>query len=187
MTPAGYFQQLALNGQCFIGSTAVAGVAIPISTATSQTFGLWNPAGSGVNAVLNKLMIGCTADGTNDFAGLGLLYLTGAGSQIGTGAPIVSLTQVNPVNALLGSGKSSQVRFAPAAIAVTTAGTFAYSLGFTSFEGDIATTALAPVSLYHDFCGGVVVPPGVAIFLGGDEAPGLTTQITLTWAEIPIN
>lgn len=180
-----WFVTQALAGNAFIGATAVAGVAIPISTATSQTFGLWNPAGSGVNVVLNKLTLGVAADGTNAFAGIGLLALLNAGSQIGTGAPVVSLTQVSPVNCKVGAGAASKVRFAPAAIAVTTAPAFLYGLGFSSFAGDIATTALAPVQLIHDFNGGVVVPQGVAIFLGGNAAPGLTTQISLTWVEVP--
>jgi hypothetical protein len=181
-----FFQQLALAGQCFIGSTAVAGVVIPVSTTTSPTFLLWNPTGSGVHLVLNRMMISAPADGTNDFVGLGLSYVASAGSQIGTGAPVVSGTFVAPLNARLGNGQASKARFAPATATIVAAGTFIYSLGFTLFEGDIATTALAPVSLIHDFGGGVVVPPGVAILPVADEAAGLTTQISLTWAEVPV-
>lgn len=183
-----FFQQLALNGQCFIGSTAVAGVVIPVSTSTSPTFLLWNPAGSGVYAVFNKMMIGAPADGTNDFVSLGLSLVTSAGSQIGTGAPIVTGTFVAPVNAILGNGAPvSRMRFCPATATLVAAGTFAYTLGFTAFEGDIATTALAPVSLIHDFNGGVILAPGTAVHVVADEAAGLTTEITLTWAEVPVS
>lgn len=182
-----FFQQLALSGRCYIGSTAVAGVVIPVSTTTAPTFLLWNPAGSGVNAVLNKMMIGAPADGTNDFVSLGLSYVPSAGSQIGTGAPVVTGTFVAPLNALIGNGApASKMRFAPATATLVAAGTFFYTLGFTAFEGDIATTALAPVALIHDFNGGVVVPPGVSVHVVADEAAGLTTEITLTWAEVPV-
>lgn len=183
-----FFQQLALAGKCYIGSTAVAGVVIPVSTTTSPTFLLWNPAGSGVYAVLNKLMIGAPADGTNDFVSIGLSVVTNAGSQIGTGAPVVSGTFVAPISALVGNGApASKMRFAPATASIVAAGTFFYTLGFTAFEGDIATTALAPVALIHDFNGGVVVAPGTAIHVVADEAAGLTTEITLTWAEVPVS
>lgn len=183
-----WFIQQAIAGRCYIGSTAVAGVVIPVSTATAATYLLWNPAGSGVYAVFNRMMIGAPADGTNDFVSLGLSLVANAGSAVATGSPIASGTFVSPINAQLGNGGPvSKLRFAPATATLTAAGTFAYALGFTAFEGDIATTALAPVSLIHDFGGGVILPPGSAVHAVADEAAGLTTQISLTWAEVPIS
>lgn len=186
MTPAGYFQQLALNGQCFIGSTAAAGAVLPIYTNTSQTFGLWNPTGSNVNVVLNKLTLGAATVTTTVLATLGIAYTANAGSQIGTGAPVVSLTQVSPVNAIVGGGDSSKVRFAPAAITTVAAPAWLYGLGIFSPDGDMATS-LSNVIISYDFNGSLIVPPGVAIYLAGTAASGQTYNCTLTWAEVPVS
>ena len=62
---AGKYFPETLNGQTFIGSTAAAGTAYPISTGTAATFGLWNVS-PGTLAVLQRLT-GAYTSGTIAF------------------------------------------------------------------------------------------------------------------------
>lgn len=178
------FLQLALAGQCFFGSTTQDGVAIPAYNSTSPVFALWNPAGSGVDLVLNKLTAGVTADGTNAIAALGFSYLANAGAAIGTGAPVSAFTATAPFNARVGEGKASKARFSLSA--TITAGTFLYALGFNGWAGDIAATALSPTTYNYDFNGSLIIPPGVFIHAVAEATLGLSLQMSLSWAEIPI-
>src|SRR3990167_7337716 len=60
----GKWYSAALNGRLFIGSSLIAGVTIPVNTATAATFTLFNPLGSGVNVELATLDIGWPAGAT---------------------------------------------------------------------------------------------------------------------------
>src|SRR5438128_2903586 len=74
-------------GNVYIGSTAAAGVVPPIYNNTAQTFGLWNPAGSGKNLVLVSLRVGLVTVGvvTDNFV---MGYLTAAGATVAGSAAI---------------------------------------------------------------------------------------------------
>ncbi len=177
-----FIAQQALAGNGFIGSTAIAGVAIPLTTATAQVFGLWNPAGSGVKVVLDKLLMGIATLGTNIVASLAWSFLPNAGATIGAaGAPITAFTDTTIRNMIVGAGNSSKVRFTGSA-ATTIAATHLQSISLSSTTGT-PTDATPPLFFDHD--GSLIIPPNVAIFLVGSVAPGSTYTTTLTWAEIP--
>ncbi len=178
--PSGYFQQLALNGQCFIGSTTNAGVAIPAYNATAQVFGLWNPQGSGVNLVLNKLSLAVATLGTNAVSAIGLSYLLSTGSQIASGSPISAFTGTTPFNALLGVGAAPKGRVTLSA--TTTAPAFLMSLGMA--QNATTTQPVAEQAYTFDFNGSLIIPQGVYVGLGGSAAPGSTYQVSLSWAEV---
>lgn len=178
----GYLPAQTLAGNVFIGSTAATGIAIPAYNATAQLFGLWNPAGSGKNAVLVKINIGVATLGTPAVSALGLSYISGAGSAIGaTGAPITAFATTAPVNGLVGKGSQNSALFTLAA--TTIAPTFFYDLALSQ-ESAVAGTGV--FWMEHDFDGAVIVPPNTYIGLGGSAAPGQTTQATLVWFELPI-
>jgi len=179
----GYFQQLALAGKCFFGSTTNAGVAIPAYNATAQVFGLWNPAGSGVLLVLNKLAIAVATLGTNAVSAIGLSYLANAGASIANGGPISAFTQTASQNARVGNGLASKGRFTLSA--TITAPTFLMSLGMA--QNATTTQPVAEQAYNYDFNGSLIVPEGVYIGLGGSAAPGSTYQATVSWAEVPVN
>jgi hypothetical protein len=181
-----WFVQQALAGNCFIGSTAQAGVVLPTMAGTAHVFGLWNPTGSGVGLVLNRLTLTPITVTTTVIGGVGLGLVANAGSQTGTAAPIVSLTSVAPVNAVLGYGAVSKARFAPGAITLGANPSWLYGPGIFSPDGDMATS-LSNTIINHDFNGGVIIPPGVAIVVAGSAALGQTYNLALTWAETPIN
>src|ERR1700730_7015850 len=87
----GKYYTKAYRGNVFIYATAPAGVAPPAYNATAQTFGIWNPAGSGKNISIIKLCIGLVTVGvvTDHFC---WSFVTNAGSQIATGATISAAT-----------------------------------------------------------------------------------------------
>ena len=181
----GYLVQQTLGGNSFIGSTTQAGIVLPAYNATAQKFGLWNPANSGVNLVLDKLSIALATIGTEALAAIGLSYLLNAGSAVGTGAPVSAFTATAPVNGLLGAGKSSRGRFT--LDATITAPTFFYALGISQISTDFNTaTNDGYAKLTHDFDGSIIIPPGVYVGLGGSVAGGQTYQGSLSWFETEV-
>jgi hypothetical protein len=170
------------EGIVFIGSTAAAGVVIPAYNSTSPTFGIWNPTGSGVEAVLLHVKLGLVTVGTAAMAAMGLTWLANAGDKIATGSAISAFTDGTPINTRLGYGKKSQVRFTPSGATLGAAPVHLSSIGQTS-----GTTGLGAnwQWIREDFDGHPSVPPGNFLGIGGSVAPGLTMQITLCWMEIP--
>lgn len=182
--PNGYMAQLALAGQCFIGTGPVAGIAIPVSTTTTCRFCLWNPQGSGVNLLLNTLTIAKVDAGDAGVGGYALSYVPNTGSTVATAAPVATFTALTPLNALISVGPSAKARFASAATGttVTTAGTTFYALGISK---ETITDTVGEVICQYDFSGSVIVPQGVFIHLIGTAADTQVTMPTITWAEIP--
>lgn len=181
----GKYYQWAYNGQLFIGSTPIAGVAIPISSTTAPTPCLWNPLGSGVNAVLVAYYVGYTG-GTGVVGGLGYYVLTGAGSVIGTGAPFTAFAATTPSNALVGFGNSSKVKWSSTGTCtLTTAGTLLRGFGVGQSAPVAAGTSIW--GLYVDtFDGTIIIPPGVAFYPAATAASGDTFVQSLIWYEAPI-
>ena len=113
-----YYDQVAA-GNVFIGSTAAAGVAYPISTGTAVTFAVWNTS-SNMNAVLLRMNVGYTS-GTIALGALGIANQY-CGFAIGTAAPLSAFNGSTPKNALLGNGNASSMQFCGAATTTLTAG-----------------------------------------------------------------
>ncbi len=174
-----YFQQLALAGKCFIGSTAATGVDLPIYNATAaHTAVLWNPAGSGVCLMLNKAVIGQADATTPAITSLALSYLLNTGSGIGTGAPVVSFTDALVQNSRLGLG-GNKARFGAASISATA---LLASLGVSQIS---ATPGTGIDTSVFNFDGTVVVPPGALVaFTGAPIAFGQAVVATINWAEV---
>lgn len=180
----GRYYERASRGHVFLLSTVVAGLAVPISTTTAPTVLLWNPTSSGKNLVL----IRCTmayVSGTSVAAAIGLSYITSAGSTLATGANISALAASTPTNALIGSGLTSVMR-------VSAAGTntiLATTNWFYTMFGEsalIATTAMNPYGVSHDFEGLVVIPQGVAVYPNASAATGALLSQTFIWEEIEV-
>lgn len=171
--------QQGLAGNLYFGSTAAAGAAVPLTTATAQVFGMWNPPGSGVIGVLDKLIMGIATLGTNIVAALNWSVLTNV-QAIATGSSITAFTDTTIRNAQIGRGKTPKIRFTGSA-ATTIAATQLVPVGITSTTG---TPTNSTPMLVFEHNGLIMVPEGVAIFLVGSVAPGSTYQIGLSWAEI---
>lgn len=170
-------------GATFHGSTAVAGVLVPVSTTTGPTFGLWNPAGSGKNAILIKYKAGWVST-TGAPGAICYNVVTNAGSAIATAAPISAFTAVAPVNGVIGGGLSSAMRFAPATLTLTTAGTVYATSGISQLTITGASTAVPQWQIEDSFDGTTIVPPGVLWYTTGTAALLSVVVQTLSWVEV---
>ncbi|MFA5898355.1 MAG: hypothetical protein WC829_04500 [Hyphomicrobium sp.] len=164
-------------GNIFIGSTAVAGVALPISTGTAVTCALWNTSVNR-NATLLGVAIGYTS-GTIALGEFGIANQF-VGTTVGTGAPMAAATAGTPKNAFLGSGASSTMTFIPGTATLTAGGTAAMWLG-KSIES--ATAGLGIFDGYRMLDVPLVVPPGQVVFLCGSVAQTAIFTCSLMWRE----
>jgi hypothetical protein len=166
-------------GKVFIGSTAVAGTAFPISTGTAVTFGLWNTS-TNKDAVLLSLNLGYTS-GTIALGEIGLANQN-VGYAIGTAAPLSAFNAGTPKNAYLGAGNASAMSFTPAATTTLTAGGTA--CWWSGYSIESATAGLGIFRAQIDIDGQVIVPPGQLVFLCGSIAQTALFTASLVWAEV---
>jgi hypothetical protein len=183
----GKYLEQSYRGNVYIGSTSSAGAVIAIASTKTPTYTIWNPAGSGKLCVPIVTLISWNAT-TSVLGALVWTATTGAGSAIATTAPFVTFTTpATPVNANLGSGKVSQMKFGNdgTTISITAAATFYRNTGFT-VTADTVATATAGWTWRDDWDGMSVIPPGNAIHLMGSTAVALTAVVSMVWAEIPL-
>ena len=178
---AKYYKDVA-DCDVFIGSTAAAGSAFPISTGTAVTVGLWNSSTT-KNAVMMGLNVGFTS-GTIALGEIGLANQR-VGYATGTGAPLAAFTAATPKNALLGSGKASSMSFSAAATTTLTAGGTACWWSGKSIES--ATPGLGVFSANIDIDGAVIVPPGQICFVCGSVAQTGLFTMSMIWKEVDID
>ncbi len=176
---AKYFTD-TLAGRVFIGSTAAAGVALPVETGTAVTFGLWNTSPNR-NAVPLWISMAYVS-GTIVVGGFGIANQS-CGFAIGTAAPLSAFTDGTPKNALLGYGGASAMRFTPSAATLTAGGTRCMLLGAAH---EIATAGPGVSTITYDFNGALIVPPGQLIFPCYSIAQTGVFSISMAWAEVPV-
>ena len=169
-----------MQGNVFIGSTAAAGTAYPISTGTAVTFGLWNNTTT-KNAVLLGLNVGYTS-GTIALGEIGLANQY-VGFATATAAPLSAFTDGTPKNALLGMGGASSMRFTPSAATLSAGGTACYWSGY-SIESASADTGIYSAKI--DIDGQVIVTPGQLVFVCGSVAQTGLFTMSLIWQEVAI-
>ena len=175
-----YFTDTSL-GNHFVISTAAAGVAVPISTGTALTCGLWNTATT-KNATLTFLSIGYTS-GTIALGCWGILNQA-VGFQVATAAPMAAITVGTAKNLLLGSGKSTTMSPISSTATLTTGGTALLWLGPAQAS---ATAALGVINGFnYEFDGKVVVTPGQVVAVCASVAQTGLYSISLGWTETDI-
>lgn len=180
----GSYYAAARAGRVFQQSVVVGGVAIPISTTTAPIIALWNPTGSGKNAVLLRYLANFVA--TPSVPGtIGLMFVNKAGSQIGTAAPVVAFNDVAPVNGLIGGGLASVMRSSNAATNTLIAAGIWHTTLFANYTVAAATAVPSSGPLFYDFDGSVIVPPGVIVYPAASAASAAMQQ-TLIWEEVPV-
>jgi hypothetical protein len=175
-----YYDQVKA-GRCFVGNTAAAGVASPISTGTAVTFGLWNTSTT-KNAVPLWINIGYTS-GTIALGAFGLANQF-VGFNIATGAAMTAFTAGTPKNLLLGSGNGSSMSFTPSGATLAAGGTslMTFDAGKAS-----ATAALGEINgLGYEFDGSVIVTPGQLVFVASSIAQTGVYTMSMAWAEVDI-
>lgn len=182
---ADHFQE-CYRGNVFYGSTATAGVIIPIASTLTPTYSVWNPAGSGKLMVPIVTLIGWTAT-TAALGSLIWMATTNAGSGISTTAPFVAFGTGTPVNGYLGGGNASVVRLGSGGTTTLVAASTVYRETGLSVTATTAATATGPGWVWRDdWNGSGIIPPGNAIHLMGTTAIAITAQVTLAWYEIPL-
>ena len=182
----GKYYNWAYRGKVFIGSTPIAGVAIPISSTTAPTPCLRNPLGSGVNLVLIRYTAAYTG-GTGAVTGFGYYALTNAGGTIGTAAPVSAFAATTPTNALIGFGAASRAKFSgTGTVTLTTAGTLVRPMALGQAVAAATNANLPQPGIQDDFDGTVIIPPGVLFYPAGTAASGDTFAQSLIWYEAPI-
>ncbi len=180
----GKYASLADKGLIFVAPVAAA-AAVPIATTLTNAPALWNPASSGKYVYPLRVVLSLGAIGTPILNGFTISYLKDAGDNIGTGAPVVTWTNVAPTNALIGKGTACKTKFSPAVSTYTTQPARLMDLGFGHhLEGSAASGQLYS-QFYYDFDGGLVMPPGTTIHLGSTIATSTTYWTTFIFAELP--
>lgn len=179
-----YFSQ-ALRGNVYHGSTAAAGVVVPISTTLTPTFSLWNPAGSGVNLELINVKVLWSAT-TAALGGLLWMYTPNAGSGISTTAPFVAFGSGTAANGLVGAGTGKARLASGGTTTLVAAATMLTNLG-ASITATTAATATGPGWQWKDdYDGSIILPPSTAIHLMASTAILITATISVAWAEVPV-
>jgi hypothetical protein len=176
-----YYDQVNA-GRVFIGNTAAAGVASPISTGTAVTFGIWNTSQTH-NAVLLWCNIGYTS-GTIALGAFGLANQN-VGFNIATGAAMTAFTEGTPKNAKVGAGNASRMKFTPSGATLAAGGT-----SLMTFDGGkaSATAALGEINgLGYEFDGSVIVTPGQLVFVASSIAQTGVYTMSMAWAEVEID
>lgn len=180
----GYLPALTLAGKVFIGTTTSAGIDFPAENATAQTFGLWNPEGSGKYLMPIRFTAGHINATTPVITGMCISYLINTGATVATGAPISAFTETAPTSGLIGKPVGAHAgRFTLSA--TVTSATFAYALGLSS---NSVTAGTGMTTIRHDWSGDLLVPPGVYIGFGAADA-AMTENMTgsIVWAELDIS
>jgi hypothetical protein len=166
---ARYYEQ-TYRGNMFSLCTQGTGVTTTAALATTWTgLGIANPAGSGVNLVLNKF-------GAQQFA-------VGAAATVGImgGAGVIA-SSLSPQNRVIGSGTVSKANGSAGA-------TISTPLLIASFGslGSAATTAyqIEP-GIYIDLEGSIIVPPGSFVCSYTSIITTSALQFHFVWEEVPV-
>ena len=189
-----YYNQ-AYAGQLFWQTTTILGLAIPIYTTTAPLGPtLWNPAGSGKNAVLVSYNA-TYVTGTTSFGDIGLMFQGNMGASIGTAAPISAYTPQVPFNGLLGAAggvvpggiQSVMKSTSTGTVTLTTGGAttnYLMTIGSINLEA-VTGTAHGTVVAEYDFKGRVIVTPGTFVYFASQTASVALFAQTLIWCEVP--
>jgi hypothetical protein len=177
------FYEQTLRGNAFVYAQAATGVALAAPSVNSVPM-IWNPSGSGKNLVIHKVVVGWK-DTTWAVGHIDYAILTNAGSQTGTAAPVVSLTQVSGVNLLIGTGNVSVMRFAPATVTLAAAPTYLCPMGVSSAAG-AAATAMPNFTMVDRVDGHIICPPGTAFFVVANAAVAGVCAVAIYGLELPV-
>jgi hypothetical protein len=177
-------------GNVYHYGTPATGVTLTTTGSTVQTFGIWNPAGSGQNIIPIRARIS-QISGSGTVAAFGWAAQGGLGSTIAGTSPITTGTlttqQCGNFNygasvAALSVGNSIAKVFSTLTLAA--APTLIRWTG-AGWGAPLATTAIDYTQIVDDFDGDIIVAPGTALFLGSAGAPGAATAVSLSWYERP--
>ena len=172
-------------GRLYVASNVAAGNVLPIFSNTAQESGLWNPAGSGVLAVLTSVAFDYVST-TGAAGGYVLAAVVLAGAAVATGGNISAFTDAT-ANATMWSGRvgdfaNPKTRFAQGAATVVAPVIYRH-LGYNQLVVTAADTTTVPWRADFDFRGDIIIPPNAALFVAGNIATLMISAVSMTWVE----
>lgn len=181
----GKHHQSAYRGNVFIGTSAVAGTAIPINTTTAPTCILWNASTDRLVVPIAYYAGFASGTGIAGAIGYQLLSNAGTGASGVTTTNITAFTDLTPVCGYVGRA-SAHARFAVAATIVTTSNiTYLRSSGLS--QGAPITSTASYWSLQDTtFDGTLIIPPGYALYTVANTAIAEVTQQSWVWEEVSL-
>ena len=168
----GTWYNAASRGRVFHGSALIAGVTIPVNTATAATFTLHNPLGSNVNVELISLDIGWPAAAASVIATI----LGSVGNQTPSATTQGGVTIAMPIGAA-GTGAAQAKLYTVATIVAITS-----HLPLLQ----VTTTGDAMTASHYEFDGKLVLSPGGIITLTSTPVQTAVAIPSFSWAEWPI-
>jgi hypothetical protein len=183
-----YYTQV-YRGNVFIGSTAIAGVKLPISTTTTHVFAVWNPAGSLKNLVPLKLYAGLLNDTTAVAGHIVYQYKANVGTVVGAASQLTTFTSATIVNANLGAGVQSVAKFAAlaGAVVIDVAATFLKNAGINQLAtSTTSSTTQMQWTTVEEFEGTLIIPPNTLFCVSANAALLNSLDLALVWEEVPV-
>lgn len=177
----GKYASAALRGKMFLGSTVIAGVALPVNaTNLVSKFTLWNPLTSGVQCELVEFGTGIDSATT-------VVNGVVAGFQFGVGSTITAPGTLTALSTSISIGPGAGV--APAATlysaaTLVNAAVLGPLMPIFGGYGAVTDAALAPDP--HKFDGKVILPPGSLVTFMTTVAAATAAFYGLTWIEWPV-
>ena len=170
-----FYGELSERRRLFFGSTAAAGVTVPIFSNTTQQFVLQNPIGSNKKARLLKSVLGYVS-GTMVAGHFCYANQTLMTSAI-TGTP--ALIQNGYLGAAAGPAGSGMNLYTAATVV---AFTYLFPMGLSQVV-QAATATNAPWQMVDNIDGAITLPPGSAIAIAANVAAAVVATIGLLWEE----
>ena len=184
----GRYYQAAKEGRVYHSATTPLGLAIPIYTSVTPLGNvLWNPQGSGVNAVLISYNA-ARVSGVEAFGTVGLIYRKISQSNLATAAPFSAFAETTPVNGLMGGGVPSACKSSNAGTCTLTAASAAgdFIRNFFGMLPVIDTSAVESPVKEITFDGTLILPPGGVIYVAASVASVALFAQDWTWEEVPV-
>jgi len=161
--------------------------AIPLfATNATPNFFVFNPPNNPNNIVLTKFKVGFVG-GTGIAGAIGYAYISGVNALTGTAAAVSAATTLTIQGGKMGAGYTGQA-VAGSAATVTGAAPYALTMHSNSnlSQGAPITTTAAAYSLFEDFDGTMILPPGTLWCPVGITAIAETVVVSISAYEAPI-
>ena len=178
----GKYYELCARGNLFIYTSAIGGIQLTTVAATNS-FTIWNPAGSGKNFVPLVGRIGYVSGAAAIAGFIGYYRYPNAGANIGL--PFSVFTDIVPVCACLGNDRKVATMRLSTANTLPAAPTYIRAANFSMLQAR-AVNVNAPYEMVEDLNGEIIVTPGTTFSLAGNAALLFTAAISVIGAEIPI-
>jgi len=179
--------EAAQRGKLFHGSTVATGTTIvsgnvsPVGAGAASILSIYNPVGSGVLAVVHRLIVNNISGTPNGTA----MTLDAAYNQVITATPNnAGVSGAYPTNAFAGGNSGSVICYTQTALTGSSAHTFFRILGINALASAISATTPDQVKL-EIFDGELVLPPGGILTLGaGGTGTSHVIAASFTWEEV---